>query len=201
MSSHERTTSDGTAIRSAVRALIGEQRHEEAWRLLRPSLTGAGEDGGWDLARSVVRSGEANGWTPATKRTIRLAVLCSYEGAELAAYLQLACQAFGIDAQLYAAPFGQLEQEVLDERSGLAAFEPTHVLIAPTAFDLDFPQLAENGAELLEREESRWRGLWDASVRSSVPASCSTRSSFPTRRRSAISPCGSRAASRRWFAS
>src|SRR3954467_7337631 len=134
MGPHESTTSDATAVRSAVRALIGEQRHDEAWRLLRPSLTGAGEDGAWDLARSVVRSGEAIGWAPAAKRTVRLAILCSYEGAELTAYLQLACQAFGIGVELYAAPFGQLEQEVLDERSGLAAFSPTHVLIAPTSF-------------------------------------------------------------------
>ena len=49
MGPHESTTSDATAVRSAVRALIGEQRHDEAWRLLRPSLTGAGEDGAWDL--------------------------------------------------------------------------------------------------------------------------------------------------------
>ena len=149
-------------MRAAVRALIDERRHDEAWRLLRPLLVGNGEAGVWELARTLIRRGATAGWAPDAERQIRLAVLCTYEGAELAAHLQLACRALRIDAALYTGPFGQLEQEVLDRHSGLARFEPTHILIAPSTFDLDFPQLAENGAGLLEREESRWRQLWDA---------------------------------------
>ncbi len=158
---HETATADGTALRTTVRALAGERRHEEAWRLLRPLLVGDGDADAWELARTLVRNGAAAGWAPPSERQIRLAILCSYEGAELTSHLQLACQALRIDATLYAAPFGQLEQEVLDPSSGLAAFEPTHVLIAPTAFDLDFPQLAEDGAQLLDLELSRWQQLWD----------------------------------------
>jgi FkbH-like protein len=155
----ERALADVSPVRTAVRALVGEKRYDEAWQLVRPLLAGAGGDA-WDLARVVVRSG-APEWTPPASRQIRLAVLCSYEGAELAAHLQLACQALRIDASLYAAPFGQLEQEVLDERSGLASFDPTHVLIAPTAHDLDFPQLADDGETAIEREAERWQRLWD----------------------------------------
>ena len=159
---HEGAIADGTALRVAVRALIDEQRHDEAWRLLRPLLVGSAEASVWELARTLVRRGATSGWTPDTERQIRLAVLCTYEGAELAAHLELACRVSRVDAALYTGPFGQLEQEILDPQSGLARFEPTHILIAPTTFDLDFPQLAENGSGLLEREESRWQRLWDA---------------------------------------
>src|SRR5207245_11293881 len=75
---HERATADGTAVRATVRALLGEQRHDEAWRLLRSLLVGDGDAGAWELARTVVRSGEAAGWAPAAERQIRLAVLRSY---------------------------------------------------------------------------------------------------------------------------
>ncbi len=66
-----------------------------------------------------------------------------------------------IDAELYVAPYGQVEQEVLDEGSGLSAFRPTHVLIAATTADLVFPELAENAEELLAAALKRWRTLWD----------------------------------------
>jgi FkbH-like protein len=161
---HERATSGGSTVREAVRALVGERRHDDAWTLLRPLLLvdEDGSAGAWNLWRTLVRRGEADGWAPPAARQIRLALLCSYEGAELAAHLQLACQAQRIDATVYAAPFGQLEQELLDPSSGLAGFEPTHVLIAASTADLDFPELADDGAELLAREERRWRQLWDA---------------------------------------
>lgn len=149
-------------VRASVRALLGERRFDDAWALLRPLLAADGDRGAWDLARTVVRSGGSAGWTPPAARQIRLAILCSYEGAELASHLELACRALRLDATVYAAPFGQLEQEALDSRSGLARFEPTHVLVAPTTADLDFPELADDPAALLEREEARWRRLWEA---------------------------------------
>src|SRR5207244_762524 len=109
----------------------------------------------------LVKVGDRVGWAPPATRQIRLGVLCAYEGAELVAQLELACRALRIDATVYAAPYGQLEQEVLDSRSGLARFEPTHVLVAPTTADLDLPQLADDPAGVLDAEESRWRRLWE----------------------------------------
>jgi FkbH-like protein len=153
---------EAEGVRASVRALLGERRFDDAWALLRPLLVADGDRSAWDLARTVVRSGGAAGWSPTAAREIRLAILCSYEGAELAAHVELACRALRIDTTLYAAPFGQLEQEALDPGSGLARFEPTHVLVAPTTADLDFPELAEDPAALLDREEARWRRLWAA---------------------------------------
>ena len=115
----------------------------------------------WSIARNMLRAGREAGWVPATKRQIRLAVLCTYEAAELSEQLRVACFALGIDAELYVAPYGQVEQEVLGEGSGLSAFRPTHVLIAATTADLVFPELAENAEELLAAALKRWRTLWD----------------------------------------
>jgi predicted enzyme involved in methoxymalonyl-ACP biosynthesis len=42
----------------------------------------------------------------------------------------------------------------------LAAFAPTHVLVAPTTADLAFPEVAGDADKLLTAEEARWTGLW-----------------------------------------
>src|SRR5690242_13556572 len=102
-----RATPEAEGVRASVRALLGEQRFDEAWALLRPLVTGDGERGVWDLARTVLGKGAAAGWTPPAARQIRLGILCSYEGAELAAHLELACRALRMDVAVYAAPFGQ----------------------------------------------------------------------------------------------
>ena len=73
--------------------------------------------------------------------------------------------ALGVGAEVYVAPYGQLEQELLGERAALSQFGPTHVLIAPSTADLAFPELAPDPRELLDAAESRWRSLWDAARR------------------------------------
>jgi len=49
-----RATPEAEGVRASVRALLGEQRFDEAWALLRPLVTGDGERGVWDLARTVL---------------------------------------------------------------------------------------------------------------------------------------------------
>ena len=149
------------ARRTLIRELVADGRFEEAWRHLRGDLLAGEHASAWSIARNMLRAGREAGWVPATKREIRLAVLCTYEAAELSEQLRVACFALGIDAELYVAPYGQVEQEVLGEGSGLSAFRPTHVLIAATTADLTFPELAENAEELLAAALKRWRTLWD----------------------------------------
>lgn len=144
-----------------MRTLVSEQRFDDAWRIVVAELLADAPGASWSIARNVLRAGAAAGWSPPTTRAIRLAVLCTYEAAELREHLRLACLALGIDAALWGAPYGQLEQELLGDRRELAAFEATHVLIAPTTADLGFPELAHDAGELLEGAESRWRALWD----------------------------------------
>ena len=74
----------------------------------------------WSIARNVLRAGAKTGWSAPVLREIRLGVLCSYESAELAEHLRLACLALGIGAECYVAPYGQLEQELLGGDTALA---------------------------------------------------------------------------------
>jgi FkbH-like protein len=150
------------AGRAPIRALVADGRFDEAWQLLCPDLLSGEQAAAWSIARNVLRAGAAAGWAPATKREIRLAVLCTYEAGELAEQLRIACLALGIAAELYVAPYGQVEQELLDGGSGLAAFAPTHVLIAATTADLAFPELADKEQELLGAALERWRTLWES---------------------------------------
>ncbi len=150
-------TGDG---RSALRALVSAGRFAEAWGLLRPLLRTRDEAWVWSAARNVLRAGARNEWSPPSSRSARLGILCTYTGADLADHLEIACRALDIDVELYAAPYGQLEQEVLASGTPLAAFEPTHVLVAPTAADLGLPELADDGGARVDEQERRWRSLW-----------------------------------------
>ncbi|MDQ6606647.1 MAG: HAD-IIIC family phosphatase [Actinomycetota bacterium] len=144
-----------------VRSLVSEGRFDDAWRLLVDDLLGGDAGGAWSIARNVLRAGAPAGWSPPSTRELRLAVLCTYESAELREHLRIACLALRIRAEVWAAPYGQVEQELLGGDGALAAFAPTHVLIAPTSADLGFPELGENADELVEGAESRWRTLWE----------------------------------------
>jgi FkbH-like protein len=151
----------GDSALKDVRTLVSEGRFGEAWARVRPQLLAGEATAPWSIARNVLRAGERKEWRPETTRQARLAVLCSYESAELSEHLRLACLALGIDAELYVAPYGQLEQELLGSDTALARFEPTHVLVAPTTADLGFPELADDPEALLSAAESRWRSLWE----------------------------------------
>ena len=153
--------SGAPATRDSIRALAGDGRLDEAWAQVAAGFTG-GDTGPEDfaLARNVLRAGERGGWAPALARQARLAVLCTYDPAELAESVRLACLAFGIDAELYVAPYGQVEQELLTPDGPLAAFAPTHVLLAPSAADLAFAELTQDPAAAVADALARWRGLW-----------------------------------------
>lgn len=151
----------GDDTRTATRALVAEGRFDDAWALLRGELLAGTGTVAWSLARNLLREGERAGWAPASRRQIRLAVLCTYEAAEFAQQLRLACLALGVGAECYVAPYGQVEQELLNRDSPLAAFAPTHVLIAPTTADLDFPELADDPETTLAEAIGRWRTLWE----------------------------------------
>jgi FkbH-like protein len=149
------------AARPALRALVADGRFDEAWALLRPDLMSGEQTAPWSLARNLLRAGAKAGWSPVGRRSARLAVLCTYESAELSEQLRIACLALGVEVELYLAPYGQVEQELLDRASPLSAFAPTHVLIAASTADLGFPELAEDPEALLDGALERWRSLWE----------------------------------------
>ncbi len=146
--------------RSVVRSLLAAGRFDEAWRPLRPVLLGEEDPSAWSIARGVLGAGARDDWKPAGRREARVAVLSTYSSTELVDHLEIACRVLGIDVELYAAPYGQVEQEVLAADTELSRFRPTHVLIAPTTADLPFPPIAADAAAEVAAEEWRWRALW-----------------------------------------
>jgi len=146
--------------RAAVRECVSAGRYTDAWELIRPRLRTTDEAWVWSAARNVLRAGAREEWSPPSRRSARLGLLCTYMGSDLAEHLEVACRALDVDVELYAAPYGQLEQEVLAPDTALARFEPTHVLVAPSTADLGLPQLASDPDALLDEQEQRWRSLW-----------------------------------------
>jgi FkbH-like protein len=155
------TTTPETAATTA-RALAAERRHDEAWALIRALLVADDDPSAWSTARNLLRAGAQDGWAPPARREVRLAVLCTYEGAMLTQHLEIACRAFDIEPVVYAGPYGQLEQEVLATGSELSRFEPTHVLLAPTTYDLAFPEFADDLDSALTAAVRRWSLIWEA---------------------------------------
>jgi FkbH-like protein len=149
-------------IRDALRSFVSDGRFEDAWQLLRPALVAGDDTSAWNLARTVLARGAESGWAPAARREARVAVLSTYESSAFVPQLETAFRALGVDADLYAAPYGQVEQEALAADGALKRFSPTHVLIAPTTADLSFSDLAVDAEAELTREVDRWRSLWSA---------------------------------------
>jgi FkbH-like protein len=150
------------ALRDTLRALVRAGRFEDGWNLIRPQLLRDDDPATWNLGRRVLDAAAQAGWDPAPKREIRLAVLCSYESAELVSHLRVACSAFGIGGDVHVAPFGQLEQEAFAPDTPLTRFAPTHVLVAPTTLDLTFPALSDDPGSAVGVELRRWQTLWRA---------------------------------------
>jgi FkbH-like protein len=98
--------------------------------------------------------------TAEPRRTARLALLGSYTTDQFGPMLQLACHALGIGTELYAGGYDQYRQEVLDERSGLHRFEPTHVVLAVHEGAAELPELSDDPDSDVEREVARWQSLW-----------------------------------------
>ena len=144
--------------RGAIRALVEAGDFEAAWRPLRVELlTGA---------YLAVR---ARAQRPARGRGRRLGPAGQAPGPHRdPVHLRSRRARAAADRlrrarsrQLDVAPYGQVEQEVLDAGSGLADFAPTHVLIAPTTADL---ALEDGGTEpdvAVTAAARRWLTLWE----------------------------------------
>lgn len=83
---------------------------------------------------------------------VRLAVLGSSTTAQLLPLLRLQCFKEGMRAEIYDAPYGTFQQEILNPSSELYAFKPQIALL--------FVNYRDALAGPAEAEISRWRGYW-----------------------------------------
>ncbi len=95
-----------------------------------------------------------------TVRSAKVALLGSYTTTQLGAMLCLAANRIGIGIDLYEGHYGQYQQEIIDAASALYAFGPDVVLLAVHEGDLRLPEYSSNPVEDIQREVSRWTGLW-----------------------------------------
>lgn len=87
-----------------------------------------------------------------TLQPVRLAILGSSTTSQLPSLLTLHGVAAGLALEIYEAPFGAYQQEIVDPKSALYAFKPEAVLLFVNYRDV------EEGAP--EAEAGRWAGLW-----------------------------------------
>ncbi len=98
----------------------------------------------------------SDGFVP--RRRSKLALLSASTTTLLTPVLQMAAFAKGISLEIYEAPFGAYQQEILDKTSGLYAFGPDFVLLLVNHRMLDFgPVDKQNQAQLVVES---LRGLW-----------------------------------------
>ena len=97
---------------------------------------------------------------PPSVRSVRLALLSGSTIDLLAPLLDLACFRDGVKAELYIAPYGNYQQEVLDPASGLYEFAPDIVLVATHWRDAGLPSLSEKAQDDVDSVVGRFHSLW-----------------------------------------
>jgi FkbH-like protein len=120
------------------------------------------EPGTWQ--RAVAEFGRhQEAFKPYVSRTIRVRVLATSTSDLLAQLLPVAGLAAGLGLEVSQAPYGQLEQELLDARSATRREAPDYVLLVPSPDDLALGQLAgREPDEVVAAAIQRWSRLWDA---------------------------------------
>ena len=125
------------------------------------ALRSTTEPGIWRRAAAEIqRSPEA--FAPYVRRTVRVRVLATWSSDLLTRLLPAAGVAAGIGLEVTQAPYGQVEQELLDASSATHRQPPDYVLLAPSTDDL---VLAAHGQrspqEVVSEAAHRWSRLWD----------------------------------------
>jgi len=96
--------------------------------------------------------------------TKKLAILGSFTTHQLASFIELYLFAMGLPVEVYEADYGLIQQEILDPSSGLYAFRPDILFLAPNRRSLgrrpansDSPVRVD---ELVAEEVAAWSSLW-----------------------------------------
>lgn len=98
--------------------------------------------------------------TPPALRTVRIALLSSTTTDLITPLLQLACFRDGIDAEIYVAPYGNVQQEILNPVSGCYAFEPDIVVINTHWRDAHLPAFTPHPDAATKRIVGEFQQLW-----------------------------------------
>lgn len=124
------------------------------------SIVDAGDDfTSWQAGWALFQRNAQKARRPAV-RSVKVALLGSYTTTQLCPMLCLAAGKLGIHIDLYESRYGQYQQDILDHKSGLYAFNPNIVVLAVHEGDLHLPEYSQRPEEDVRKEVSRWTGLW-----------------------------------------
>ncbi len=143
----------------SARVLLEAARFDDAWYALAEA---AHHTSSPKLLRQVDRMlrQAAKQQTPAAKRRCRVALLASFTADTLVPILRAQCFGMGIDAAFYTGPFNQIVQEIQSPQSGLGAFAPEVVILAPDWRWLGFADESAEPDALRQQQLDHLRRLW-----------------------------------------
>ncbi len=98
--------------------------------------------------------------TPPFRRHLKIAMLGTVTLDLWTPILRVMCFAAGIDAEIYAGPFQQVEQEILDPASGLASFHPEILILALDWRSLNLPDEAADPDAVVRDKIAGIKNLW-----------------------------------------
>jgi FkbH-like protein len=114
----------------------------------------------WQAASRLIQRHPAEVKGMPKLRSTRMALLGSYTTAQFTQMLVLAGIRRGIGLEIMESHFGQYEQDILEPKSRLYAFDPDFVVLAVHEGDLRLPEYSLTPHESIQAEVCRWTKLW-----------------------------------------
>lgn len=99
--------------------------------------------------------------SPPTMRKIRIALLSSTTTDLVAPLLQLICFRDEIDAEIYVAPYGSFQQEILNPESGLYHSKPDFVIVHTNWRDTHIAPLSNSREQQVQIVVDQFNHLWE----------------------------------------
>lgn len=149
------------SVRMLARAknLIKTEAWEDSWKTLSEGISISNSYKMLCIADNLlsrIRKQDKVIW----KRKSKIALIGSTTLNLLVPILRAKCAASGIAADIYCGEFAQYNQEILDPDSGLAAFSPDVIIIAPDWRALSLPDEVNDPDTISETHISSLKNLW-----------------------------------------
>jgi FkbH-like protein len=143
---------------------LGDWANACRWALT--VVDSADEFSSWQAASTILQRCISHR-AMAPRRSIRIALTGSFTTTQLAQMIKLAAARLGVLATIYESPYGQYEQELIDEKGPLYAFVPDFIILAVQERDLRLPQYTDVPDEEIATEVDRWAKLWELVAKNS----------------------------------
>ena len=149
----------GSMMLASARNLFAAGRMDEVWYPLREACKASAAPRTLRNAARLLAQARKQAEAP-FRRRCRVALLSSTTIDFLPPILRAQCFGHGIDAEIYAGPFNQFEQEILQADSGLARFLPDIIAICTGWRWLGLRDEEGSPGEIVRERVARLESLW-----------------------------------------